>query len=138
MKKFLLVPVAILVCCTILATAPVSVPFTIDASEDVAVEFPGAPRLQSFSFAQWKGRWVFIGGRISGYHAVGGGSAEFLPGDGNRDVWIIDTTVKPSRTYHAPVAQLPPRLAVVAAHWASTGQLYFQDGEQLYICGGYG
>src|SRR3989441_6707493 len=88
MKKFLLVPVAILVCCTILATAPVSVPFTIDASEDVAVEFPGAPRLQSFSFAQWKGRWVFIGGRVSGYHAVGGGSAEFLRADANREIWV--------------------------------------------------
>src|SRR5437879_12846318 len=103
MKKFFVVLVAILACRIILARSSATVPFAIDASEDVANEFPGAPRLQSFSFAQWKGRWVFIGGRISGYHAVGGGSAEFLPADGNRDVWIIDTTVKPSRTYHAPV-----------------------------------
>src|SRR5690242_15524509 len=123
MKRFFVVLVAILACRIILARSSATLPFAIDASEDVANEFPGAPRLQSFSFAQWKGRWVFIGGRISGYHAVGGGSAEFLRADANRDVWIIDTTVKPSRTYHAPLAQLPPRLAVVAAHWASTGQL---------------
>jgi hypothetical protein len=114
-----------------------TVPFTIDASEDVAREFPGAPRLQSFSFAQWKGRWIFIGGRISGYHAGGGGSAEFLRADANRDVWVIDTTVKPAKTYHVPVA-LPMRLAAVQAQWASTGQLYFQDGDTLYIAGGYG
>ena len=138
MKKVFVVLVAILACRITLARSSATVPFAIDASEDVANEFPGAPRLQSFSFAQWKGRWVFIGGRISGYHAVGGGSAEFLRADANREVWIIDITVKPHRTYHLPVAQLPPRLSAVAAHWASTGQLYFQDGEQLYICGGYG
>jgi hypothetical protein len=111
--------------------------FTIEASEDVTAEFPGAPRLQSFSFAQWKGRWVFIGGRISGYHAVGGGSAEFLRADSNRDVWVIDTTVKPARTYHTPVV-LPEKIAAVQAQWTSTAQLYFQDADKLYIAGGYG
>jgi Protein of unknown function (DUF4019) len=138
MKKFFVLLLAVLVCRIVVARSSATVPFTIDATEDVADEFPGAPRLQSFSFAQWKGRWVFIGGRISGYHAVGGGSAEFLQADANRNVWVIDTTVKPAKTYHVPVAQLPTRLAMVGAQWASTGQLYFQDGEQLYICGGYG
>ncbi|HYR85863.1 MAG TPA: hypothetical protein VE422_17365 [Terriglobia bacterium] len=129
---------AVLACGIAWAQVPAAVPFTIDVSEAAAGEFPGAPRLQSFSFAQWKGRWVFIGGRISGYHAVGGGSAEFLRADANRDVWVIDTTVKPAQTYHTAVAQLPPRLAIVQAQWTSTGQLYFQDGDKLYICGGYG
>ncbi len=138
MKKFFVVLIVILACRASAARTPVTIPFTIDASEDVANEFPGAPRLQSFSFAQWKGRWVFIGGRTSGYHAVGGGSAEFLRADANRDVWIIDTSVRLPRTYHVSLEQLPPKLAVVGAQWASTGQLYFQDGEQLYICGGYG
>jgi hypothetical protein len=121
----------------VLAQPPALPQFTIEASEDVAAEFPGAPRLQSFSFAQWKGRWVFLGGRISGYHAVGGGSAEFLRADSNRDVWVIDTTVKPARTYHTPVA-LPERLAAVQAQWTSTAQLYFQDADKLFIAGGYG
>src|SRR6058998_1400198 len=138
MKKFFVVLIVILACRASAARTPVTIPFTIDASEDVANEFPGAPRLQSFSFAQWKGRWVFIGGRISGYHAVGGGSAEFLRADANRDVWVIDTITKPARTYHAAVSQLPASLGVVGAQWSSTGQLYFQDGQQLYICGGYG
>jgi len=111
--------------------------FVVDASEDASADFPGAPRLQSFSFAQWKSKWVFIGGRITGYHAVGGGSADFLRADANRDVWVIDTGVKPAKTYHARV-ELPLRYAVVQAQWTSTAQLYFQDGEMLYICGGYG
>src|SRR5437899_7285280 len=135
MRKLLLLLAAVIVCRVTLARTSAALPFTIDASENAASEFPGAPRVQSFSFAQWKGRWVFIGGRISGYHAVGGGSAEFLRADANRDVWVIDTTTKPARTYHAAVSQLPATLGVVGAQWSSTGQLYFQNGQQLYICG---
>src|SRR5215471_20744301 len=138
MKKFLLLVFAISTCRMISARPQVAVPFSVEATENVGGEFPSAPRLQSFSFAQWKGRWIFIGGRIGGYHAVGGGSAEFLQSDSNRDVWVVDTTVKPARTYHVSLTQLPATLAVVAAQWGSTGQLYFQDGGQLYVCGGYG
>ncbi len=138
MKKLLVLLAAILACRMILARPVAALPFTIDATENAAGEFPGAPRLQSFSFAQWKGRWLFIGGRITGYHAVGGGSAEFLRADANTDVWVVDTTARPARTYQVPLAQLPARLAVIQAQWSSTGPLYFQDGEDLYICGGYG
>src|SRR5438132_14268920 len=99
------------------AQSTAAVPFIVDASEDVTSEFPGAPRLQSFAFAQWKGRWIFIGGRTSGYHAVGGGSAEFMQADANREGWGIDTTVKPARTYHMAVGQVPPRLATIRAGW---------------------
>ncbi len=113
-------------------------PFSIDATEDATSEFPGAPHIQSFSFAQWKGRWVFIGGRAAGYHNAGGGAAEFLRSDANRDIWVVDTTVNPARTYRVPVAQLPEALAPVKDQWTSTGQLYYQDGPNLYICGGYG
>jgi hypothetical protein len=120
------------------ALPPGTVPFTIDASEDASGQFPGAPRIQSFSFAQWKGRWVFIGGRMAGYHSVGGGMAEFLRADANREVWVVDTTVKPARTYHASLDTLPVALAPVKDQWASTAQLYFQDGANLYIGGGYG
>jgi hypothetical protein len=123
----------------LLATLPVTkLPFTLDASEDARSEFPDAPRLQSFSFAQWQGRWVFIGGRIAGYHSVGGGPAEFLRTDANPDVWVVDTNIKPARTYHVAIASLPDSVAPVKDQWTSTGQLYFQDGPKLYISGGYG
>jgi hypothetical protein len=123
----------------LLAILPATnLPFTVDASEDASSEFPGAPRVQSFSFGQWNGRWVFIGGRNAGYHGVGGGSADFLRRDANGEVWVVDTTVKPAHTYHVPVAQLPASLSPVKDQWTSTGQLYFQDGAKLYICGGYG
>ncbi len=69
------------VCLAIVASAlwpaaaqPVAhaVPFTIEATEDVSSRFPGFPRLQSFAWAQWDGKWIFIGGRTAGYHGVGG------------------------------------------------------------------
>ena len=114
------------------------VPFKIDATENVSAEFPGAPHVQSFSFAQWEGRWVFIGGRIAGYHSPGGSTAEFLRADANRDVWVVDSRVHPARTYHVAVDTLPERLGPVKDQWVSTAQLYVQDGSKLYIAGGYG
>jgi len=113
-------------------------PFTIDATEDASASFPGAPHIQSFSFAQWQGRWVFIGGRITGYHALGGASADFPRAESNRDVWVIDTTVSPARSYHAPVSSLPASLQDVKDEWQSSGQFYYQDGASLYVGGGYG
>lgn len=117
---------------------PNQVPFHIEATEDVSREFPDAPKLQSFSFGQWKGRWVFIGGRIAGYHGVGGATADFVRADANREIWVVDTTVKPARTHHVPIDRLPARLAPVKEQWMSTAQLHYQDGSKLYICGGYG
>ncbi len=113
-------------------------PFSIDATEDASKDFPGAPHIQSFSFGQWQGRWVFIGGRGAGYHNAGGGPAEFLRRDANRDIWVVDTAVNPARMYHVPVMQLPETLAPVKDQWVSTGQAYYQDGSKLYIAGGYG
>ncbi len=117
---------------------PGNLPFRVTATEDVSGEYPGAPRIQSFSFAQWKGRWVFIGGRIAGYHGVGGSSADFSRLDANRDVWVMDTTVHPARTYHVPLDTLPASFSAVKDQWSATAQLYVQDGPKLYISGGYG
>jgi hypothetical protein len=120
------------------ALSAADLPFTVEATEDASAQFPGAPRVQSFSFAQWKGRWVIIGGRMAGYHSVGGKMAEFLRTDANRDVWVVDTTASPARTNHVSVDKLPPALAAVGDQWAATAQLYYQDRDQLYIAGGYG
>ena len=119
-------------------SAPTAPPFTVDATENVSANFPGAPRVESSAFGQWKGRWVFIGGRIAGYHSMGGSSAEFPRADANREIWVVDSTVQPAHTYHVPVDSLPAKLAPLKDEWVSTGQLYYQDGPSLYIAGGYG
>src|SRR5882757_10163406 len=79
--------------CTILAGStppPHPVPFTIEASEDVSARFPGAPRLQSFAWAQWDGKWIFIAGRTGGYHGVGQGDVDFPRAKGNQQIWVIE------------------------------------------------
>jgi hypothetical protein len=73
--------------------------------------------------------------RIGGYHGVGGGSAEFLRADSNRDVRVVDTAVSPARTSRLPVERLRARLRPVREQWTATGQLYVQDGDKLYIRG---
>jgi len=113
-------------------------PFSVEAREDVSADFPGAPRLHSFAFAQWQGKWVFIGGRTNGYHSVGGGPAEFMRADANDQVWVIDTTVHPARTYHAPVADLPASHVAVKDQWIASAFSRIQVGDKLYIAGGYG
>ena len=113
------------------------VPFTI-TTEDVTVQFSGAPRIQSFSFAQWNGLWVFIGGRTAGYHATGGAEAEFLRSQSNRRVWVVDPNVEPVRVYCASLDTLPESMISVRDQLASTAQLSFQDGDTFYIAGGYG
>src|ERR1700730_6983456 len=45
--------------------------FLVVASDDASADLTGAPPLQSFVWAQWDGKAIFIGGRTGGYHGVG-------------------------------------------------------------------
>ncbi len=115
------------------------VPFVIEASEDVSGRFPGAPRLQSFAWAQWDGKWIFIAGRLAGYHGVGGAEADFPRNGANIKIWVVDPTgTGPARTYSLPVSTLPSSLGPVKDQWVSSNILFFQDGDTLYLAGGYG
>ena len=118
---------------------PGSVPFVIEASENVSQRFPGAPQLQSFAWAQWDGKWIFIAGRTSGYHGVGGKEADFPRASANARIWVVDPSGPgPARTFSFPVADLPPSLGVVKDQWMSSNVLFFQDKDTLYLAGGYG
>jgi hypothetical protein len=115
-----------------------SLPFTINAAENVAAHFPGAPRLQSFAWAVWDGKWIFIGGRTTGYHGVGAAEADFPRAGSNQKIWVVDPAGGTARTYSFPVAQLPASLALVKDQWVSSNLLFFQDKATLYLAGGYG
>jgi hypothetical protein len=124
------------------AWPPGRVPFTIEAAENVTGRFPGAPRLQSFAWAVWDGKWIFIGGRTTGYHGVGAAEADFPRAGSNAMIWVVDAAADPSggaaRTYSLPVAELPASLAAVKDQWVSSNLLFFQDKATLYLAGGYG
>jgi hypothetical protein len=113
-------------------------PFTIEAAENVAAHFRGAPRLQSFAWAVWEGKWIFIGGRTTGYHGVGAAEADFPRAGSNQKIWVVDPSGGMARTYSFPVAQLPASLGLVKDQWVSSNLLFFQDKATLYLAGGYG
>src|SRR5689334_1583847 len=104
---------AILACTFLAASTPSAhpVPFIIEASQDVSARFPGAPRLQSFAWAQWEGKWIFIGGRTTGYHGVGGQEADFPRSGANDRIWMVEPSENgPARTWSVPLASLPASL----------------------------
>jgi hypothetical protein len=106
------------------------VPFILEATENVSTRFPGAPRLQSFAWAQWDGKWIFIGGRTGGYHGVGGKDADFPRAGANEKIWVVDPSGPgPARTFGFPVASLPTSLRMVKDQWTSTSTLFVQDGD---------
>jgi hypothetical protein len=114
-------------------------PFTVEASEDVSADFPGAPLLQSFAWAQWQGKWIFIAGRTGGYHGIGQGDVDFPRTRANQKIWVIEPAdAGPARVNSFAVADLPASLGPVKDQWMSSNLLYWQDNETLYLAGGYG
>jgi hypothetical protein len=114
-------------------------PFTVDASEDATAEFIGAPRLQSFAWAGWDGKWIFISGRTGGYHGVGQGDVDFPRAKANQRIWVIEPPGSGrAKVYSFPVADLPASLNPVKDQWVSSNVLFFQDKDTLYLAGGYG
>lgn len=119
---------------------PPTPPFLLEAKEDVSSIFPGAPRIHSFAFAEWDGKWIFIAGRIAGYHGEGGKEADFPRAGSNSHIWVISppTATSPAKTWSLPVAKLPATLAPVKDQWLSSNPQYVQVKDTLYISGGYG
>jgi hypothetical protein len=115
-----------------------SLPFTIEAVENVSFHFPGAPKLQSFAWAQWDGKWIFIGGRTTGYHGVGAAEADFPRAGSNERIWVVDAASPTPKSFSFPVAGLPASLGSVKDQWVSSNLLFFQDKTRLYLAGGYG
>jgi hypothetical protein len=143
-KKLLLTKTAAIAiaagCLLAAASGPgVRPPLLIEASEDVRADFIGVPRLQSFAWAQWNGKWIFIAGRIGGYHGVGQGDVDFPRRTANPRIWVIEPPASgTARVYSLPVADLPSSLAAVKDQWLSSNLLHFQDKDTLYLAGGYG
>jgi hypothetical protein len=122
-----------------IAGVPNGSPFVIEASEDVAVDFPGAPRLQSFAWAQWDGKWIFIAGRTGGYHGIGQGDVDFPRTRSNQSIWVIEPSENgPAKVHSLAVADLHDTPAIVKDQWVSSNLLHYQDHETLYLAGGYG
>ena len=111
-------------------------PFALELQE---LAFDGLPALHSFAFAQSGGKWLIVGGRTNGLHSFtrSRGSQPpqnaFPPNHANRRVWVIDPAT--GQSWSSPLQNLTPALADALS--ANNTESY-QDGNFLYVIGGYG
>ena len=97
----------------------------------VPVGIPNLPGLHSFAHAQYNGKWLVIGGRKDGIHARQPFNA-FPESQNNTDIYVVDVNTK--QVWSASVNTLP---ASIKEQMQATNANFEQDGNSLYIVGGY-
>ena len=89
------------------------------------------PGLHSFVFGQNNGKWLIIGGRIDGIHARQPFNA-FPNANNNTTIYVVD--VNTQQFWSATVNSLATGLK---EQLQATNMNFHQDGDSLYIIGGY-
>jgi len=105
-------------------------PYTIELER---IYIPGAPAIHSFSFAESGGKWMFVGGRTNGLHGFNGADA-FPKQYSNKNIFVVDPVT--NQNYSKNI--FTDFNFVAADPLRSTNMQYFQDGNKLYVIGGYG
>lgn len=88
--------------------------------------------LQSFAWGQHNGKWLIIGGRLDGLHRRQPFAA-FDSAGNNNQVIVIDPIAK--QKWSTSLYSLP---ASMQEQLSSTNMEFYQDGDYLYMAGGYG
>jgi hypothetical protein len=122
----------------ITAATPTPPRFSIDLTPLAIDNLPG---LHSYVVGQANGRFLLLGGRTNGLHlfvqSSNGGNTpppNAFPSDKtNRRAWVIDPNAK--RVWSASLQGLP---TAIADQLAANNAEHYQDGNTLYIIGGYG
>lgn len=96
------------------------------------INISGLGGLQSFAFGQSKGKWLILGGRLDGLHRRQPFAAFDVAGNNNQIV-VVDPITKQKWT--SPFSSLPTN---IQEQLSSTNMEFHQDGDYLYIVGGYG
>jgi hypothetical protein len=128
MKKYLLF-LLVLSGVAQLKAQPAYLPFVLMVEE---IDIPNAPALQAYAVGQHNGRWLMMGGRISGLHGQNPFNS-FPPDSANAYVWMVDPAG--GQVWSAPVTALN---AAVARQLLATNLCFHQKDSLLYLIGGYG
>ncbi|HRK27215.1 MAG TPA: hypothetical protein PK239_07985 [Chitinophagales bacterium] len=91
--------------------------------------FPG---LQSYAYAQHGGKWLLIGGRLDGLHRRQPW-ATFDQEGHNRRIYVIDPETQ--QWWWSGLETLPQPLQ---EQLSATNMQFYQNGNALYLIGGYG
>jgi hypothetical protein len=109
--------------------------FAQDAPFQIAISpiaIDGLGGLQSYAWAQKEGKWLIIGGRLDGLHRRQPFAAFDVAGNNNQ---IIVVDVAKNKKWTAPLSVLP---VAMQEQLSSTNMSFYQEGEYLYVIGGYG
>lgn len=104
-------------------------PFTIEIEPVTNASVPG---LHSFAFAQSGSKWLLVGGRTNGLHGFSSNDG-FPTQYANNELVVIDTAGW--QFWTAALTNLPDS---VADPLRSTNMEHWQEGNYLYMIGGYG
>jgi hypothetical protein len=128
MKRMLLI--AVLAAGLHTANAQGLTGFSISLEE---VNISGLPALQSYAWAKTTdGKWLLLCGRTDGLHDHRP-PFSFPSAQANDDIWVVDPNTK--QVWSAPINALP--IGLKNALTATNAQ-FQQEGDVLYIVGGYG
>ncbi|MBE0661220.1 MAG: T9SS type A sorting domain-containing protein [Bacteroidales bacterium] len=109
--------------------------FTQSAPFDIYIEpmnITGLGGLQAYAFGQHNGKWLIVGGRLDGLHRRQPFAAFDVAGNNNQLI-VIDPVSQQKWT--APLTSLTVALQ---EQLSSTNMEFHQNGNYLYILGGYG
>ena len=96
------------------------------------ISVPSLCGIQSFAFAQHNGKWLLIGGRLDGLHQRQPFASFDLAGHNNQLI-VVDPVTR--QTWSKSISSLSSALQ---DHVKSTNAEFFQEGNTLYLVGGYG
>ncbi|MBN8678000.1 MAG: T9SS type A sorting domain-containing protein [Chitinophagales bacterium] len=96
------------------------------------VNVPGLGGLQSYAFGQHNGKWLIFGGRLDGLHRRQPFATFDIAGHNNQ-ILVVDPVA--GQKWSAPLSSLP---AALQEQLSSTNMEFEQEGETLYLIGGYG
>jgi hypothetical protein len=126
MKKYILLILILLSSKVMLAQN--TFPYDVQLTPIAIANLPG---LHSYAFAQHNGKWLIIGGRKDGIHARQPFNA-FPNAQNNTDIYVVDVATQ--QFWSTSVNNL---LTGLKEQLQSTNMNFHQDGNTLYVIGGY-
>ncbi len=104
-------------------------PFSLQIEPIGGINIPG---IHSFAFARSGDKWLFVGGRTNGLHSMNS-NVGFASAYINDNIMVVDTATW--QFFYATLNQLP---LSVADPLRATNMEFYQEGNNLYVAGGYG
>lgn len=96
------------------------------------IQIEGVGGLQAFAFGQHEGKWLIVGGRLDGLHRRQPFASFDIAGH-NTQLIVVDPSENQSWT--ASLNVLP---ASIKEQLSATNMEFYQEGDILYLIGGYG